>query len=1136
MRTATGLLFCAGILLAGTIPAQAVADLVITGTVVDKDGPLPGALVELSGGGLEKPIAMTTDVNGVYRFKLLAPGIYSIKATFADGNPVTVHKIEVKGNSKTKETIVDPISLYSESVQVEAEAGVAVEQDSTTTGETLESQTLQDVPTERSYTEVIKFAPGVSGDDGSGGQSVYGSTGLESSYIIDGINTTSIESGKASKNISFDLIDKIEIKTGGYEAEYGGAQGAIVNVVTKSGGNEFEGSLGYYVTPNSLAAPAEQNGYGTEAPSPDNRELAASLGGFLVRDKLFFFGAVSQKTNTSIADQRFPSLFGREVAESREDADLYSFKLTWHVSTGTTLTAVLISDPTHADRRDELGGIGGDHQIQSGGTDASIRLTSIVNPRWYLEGGFGTHVEGSDISPTDDSQNFYPAYTSRNRSTASVRARVASGPQVPGEPSLRFGPYAYSGDTDAKRDFANFAMTTYPENHAIKIGTEMERGDFRQELDYGWGTGMALEWSPAVISHATTAEQIIGVRRCWGDGQGNCLDWDHQIQAHGGTEVGRVFVQDQWKATPNLTLSYGLRWEMQKIQDASGASLGDVHETPSPRFGLTWDVIGGGKSKLYASVGRYYDSVPMQVVSRAFSPRVTYTRLYRGRDWTYLDFWNDISNTGICETNDPSDDNAVQSCWDFESADLAQDPTKVIGLNDNVHTSRGVGTGSSLFRPDTIVNSGSLFRAPIDENLQGAHNDEAILGFDWRFREGWSAGVRFVGRELGDAIEDVSLDFGRNYIITNPGGPYRFFVDPSNQDMVNPNYVPGSTNPLEQPGFAQLAGCKAGRTCTLDNSDLERLGYGGFPEATRSFRGMEFSLSRAARGRFWFNLSYLRSKTEGNYRGRYFVESEERDPNLTEAFDVPALVVNTNGLLPQDRRDQVKLFGNWSVAGGFQVGATYRYASGTPVSTTTDPQGGSTPFFGPIYLTPRGNSGRSPATQNFDLSLTQKIKDGGKMTMTLYLNVFNVLNEQEAISLDEQFIATGLWRGAYLDFSSGTIQFAQEGRGEPYDGYIDQRFGNGDGSVTAPEWDRWAAYFEGRFTSTHALYQHLRKQMTTVNVNGTTYAVPAYPGFQNCPASLPDSPSRCSALNAGYLASRSLEPPRSVQLGVRIGF
>jgi hypothetical protein len=1105
----------------------------ISGTVIDKEGGVPGAVIELSGEAITRPTATSTDAQGGYRFKLLAPGLYTITASFGGGDPKSVPKIEVRAGA---ETSVPPISLYVETVQVETQAEKAPERNEAASGATFTGDNLKEIPTGRAFTDVLKFTPGVSGEDGSGGVSVYGSTGLESAYIVDGINTTSIESGLAARSLGFDSIERIQVNTGGYAAEYGGAQGAVVNVVTKSGGNEFHGSLSYQLSPDSFSANPELNGFGTRLATPDEKEIAATLGGYLLKDQVFFFLSISRQNDDRVADQRLAPLFGREVAQSSDDSTLSSFKLTWQATQKDRFVASLFFDPRVQNLRDELGGVGGDRRISTGGSAASLLYSRVLRGGWFVEGQVGVHTEGTDTTPTAQQETLYPIGVDRSSSTPSIEARLAGGAQVPGEPALKFGPYAYSGKTDGNRDFFKASLDGYRGRHTMKFGGEIEDVTFHQQLDYGWGTGMALEWDPAVSSNSRVPEQIIGVRRCWGDGQGDCLGWGHQVRSNASNLNTTIFAQDEWKPIKDLVVNYGVRLDQQEIRDSSGSTLGSIDGNLAPRLGMTWDPLGDGRAKLYASAGRYYDEVPMQVVSRAFSPRITSTRLYRGRDWTYLDFVNDINQNGICATNTAADDNAVPTCWDFESADLASDPTKRTGLTDAVHTSRGVGTASASFRPDTIVDSGSLFRAPIDPKLKGSGTDEAILGYDWEFVPEWKAGIKGIDRRLTNAIEDVSLDFGKNFIITNPGGPYRFYVDPSNRDLFNPDYEPGSADPAKQPALAQLAGCRARQVCTLDNGDLETLGYGGFPRAKRDFKGLELSVSRAQSKRFWMNFSYLRSRTTGNYRGRYFVQTEKRDPNLTEAFDVPALVVNTDGFLPQDREHQVKLFGNFRVTPAFNVGATYRFASGAPVSATTDPLGGSTPFLGPIYLLKQGTVGRTDPTQDIDLHFAYDIADGGKLKMSLLLDVFNALNSQKAVGFDEQFLATGLWRGAFFSQVANEVQFQQEGRGEPFDGYIDTKFGNGDGVVQTAEWNRWARSFQGKFSSLDALYRFLRNETTRVTINGTTYTVPAYPGFADCPASLPSHPGSCAALNRGFGSSLLLEPPRSLRLGVRLAF
>lgn len=1148
------------ILLLAAAPVFAAAT--VTGTIVDSDGPVIGAVVELLPAGQTSGKAALTGADGGYVFKDIPAGHYTVRASFAGGDKVASPPFDVKDGAQLE---VPPLSLVIQTVQVQASATEVPQKGNTTTGETFQAEKLAYLPSARSYTDLLKIAPGVSEDTGGAnrsgapaGVSVYGSSSLESTYIIDGVNTTSIDTGRPTTNINYDLIDKIEIKTGGYNAEFGGAQGAVVNVVTKSGGNNFEGSLNLYLTPDGLAAPSQTNGQGTELPTPNNREVSGTVGGPIVKDKLFFFAAIADKSYTGVAPQKYLNLLnspgqpesGRKFAEDTERTSLYSFKTTWQITPDHRLTASYFSDPRVGDFRDELGGYGGDYRQTNSGASASLQLESVLAKRWIFNAAAGVHNEGQDTLPTIDRQAANKIGANRRFSVQSVKLRIAD--TLAADPaqslasrdiSLKVGPYAYSGATDGNRRFLKTSIEGGYRHHTPKFGLEYEPSSFDQSLDYGWGTGMALEWDQATQDPNNSTE-IVGVRRCWGDGNGNCLDWAHQVHAKATTTAMVAYAQDQWEPTDNLVFNYGLRWAGQSVANDAGQTLIRITKNLAPRLGFTWDVLGGGRSKLYASAGRYYDTVPLQVMSRSFAPRITQERLFRTRNWDYLSYLssfnvaNGQSGNGLCAVNTPADDVGTSVCWDFESADFISDPYKTSGFVDKVYTPRGLlnsGNPRDLFRPEVIVTSGSLYPAPIDPTLKGASTDEVMFGYDWEFRPHWHVGGKVIGRRLNDAIEDISLDLGKTYVIANPGGPYRFYVDPKNPDLWNPNYDPTSAAYAARPGLAQLYGCKAGTTCTVTNAQMQALGYGAVPKAERIFKGYELTLSRDLTDKFWFNFSYLHSSTTGNYRGRYFVETEERDPNQTEAFDVPALAINTYGKLPQDRPDQVKLYGAYRATPDLTVSASARYLSGTPIDATTDPLGGSTPFLGPIYLMPRGSAGRTPALRNLDLGLAYDIRDSKKVTMTVMLDVFNVLNEQRPVAVDSQFLAVGLWRSPYYDPVFGYI-FGTEGRGEPLDAYVDHAFGNGNGTVTPDEWNRWAGSFEGRFHSLQDLYHFLKTETVALNIDGTVRNVPAYPGFMNCPANLPADFTKCPALNARYGQSTVLEAPRTIRFGFRLTF
>jgi outer membrane receptor protein involved in Fe transport len=1139
--------------------APAYATGSVSGTVVDRDGPVVGAVVALvvSEAG-PAPKAVMSGADGRYTFPGVTPGQYSVSASFAGGDPVGSKPFAVPDGGAIE---VPPLSLEVETIEVNAKVDDIPQTGNTTTGETFQASKLEYIPTARSYTEVLKIAPGVSEDSGGGnstapaGISVYGSSAQESSYIIDGVNTTSIDTGRPSTNINYDLIDKIEVKTGGYNAEFGGAQGAVVNVTTKTGSNDFEGTFNLLYSPDRLAAEPETNEVGTELPRPGGREISATLGGPIVKNKAYFFAAVSSRVYSGLSQQQYldllntgPTESGRKVAEDSDNSGLYSAKLTWQMTQNHRLTATFFSDPRKASLRDELGGYGGDYDLKSKTTSASLDLQSILGNRWVFAASGGVHDESASTAPTIDRRAANPVGPDRRLSYQSIRVKIANTATAGGgtaqDLSLKSGPYAYSGATDGSRRFLKTSLEGSFRRHTPKFGVEFEPSDFNQTLDYGYGTGIALEWSEATTASSTQPEQLVGVRRCWGDGQGGCLDWSHQVQAQAKTDSIRAFAQDQWRLTDNLTINYGVRWDSQTIKDSSGNKLITIDGSYSPRLGFTWDLLGGGRSKLYGSAGRYYDSVPLQVMSRAFAPRITMSRLYRTRNWAYQDFISSFnvgptqSDYGLCATNTPSDDFNVPTCWDFESADLVANPAQTTAFVDKVYSPNGLlnsGNPRGLFRPDVVVNSGSLFRSPIDPTLKGASTDEVMIGYDWSFAPSWTIGARLIGRRLNDAIEDISLDLGKTFVIANPGGPYTFYVDPQNPDLYNPNYNPASTDPAAQPGLGQLYGCAAGATCTVTSNMMAALGFGAVPHAERKFKGYELTLTKQLTDKFWFTFSYLHSRTSGNYRGRYFAESEERDPNQTEAFDVPALTVNTYGRLPQDRPEQLKAYGSYRATSNLTLSGTARRSSGTPIDATTDPLGGSTPFLGAIYLLPRGEAGRTPSINNLDLGLSYEVRDSKRVKLTFMVDVFNVLNEQRPIRVDSQFLAAGVWRGAFYDPTFGFI-FQDEGRGEPYDLYVDHGFGNADGVVTPDEWNRWAGSFQGRFSSTAELYQFLRAETVNMNLNGQNVNVPAYPGFADCPATLPSDLSTCGALNARYGKSIQLEPPRSIRLGVRLSF
>ena len=129
--------------------------------------------------------------------------------------------------------------------------------------------------------------------------SFYGSSGVENTFYIDGVNTTGVEYGFQGKELNFEFIQAVDIKAGGYEAEFGRSTGGIVNVITKSGGNEFHGDVFAYFDDDSLqSSPDPTVDLGGQLVGYSRQDFGADLGGYLIKDALWFFAAYDRVDNT----------------------------------------------------------------------------------------------------------------------------------------------------------------------------------------------------------------------------------------------------------------------------------------------------------------------------------------------------------------------------------------------------------------------------------------------------------------------------------------------------------------------------------------------------------------------------------------------------------------------------------------------------------------------------------------------------------------------------------------------------------------------------------------------------------------------------------------------------------------------
>ena len=274
--------------------AQSTTTGAIQGVITDeKTGEsLAGVTVIVTSPSLAQNQTAITDDHGAYKINDLPPGDYLVTFYYAD---ITIEHGGIHvGIAKSTPVFqkVNQAAVGGEKIEVHATAPT-IDPTSTTQGITIDKNYLKNIPVPGRTFEAALGAAAGSQNDGLG-TSFSGSSSLENQYYVDGVNTTGLTFGTVGTPVINDFIEEIEVITGGYNAEYGRATGGVVNVVTKSGSNEFKGSVFGYWQPGQLTAAAKVAP--VNAASIDitgNVAYAADfgfeLGGPIIKDKLWFF-------------------------------------------------------------------------------------------------------------------------------------------------------------------------------------------------------------------------------------------------------------------------------------------------------------------------------------------------------------------------------------------------------------------------------------------------------------------------------------------------------------------------------------------------------------------------------------------------------------------------------------------------------------------------------------------------------------------------------------------------------------------------------------------------------------------------------------------------------------------------------
>jgi hypothetical protein len=926
----------------------------IQGRVVDDSGQaLEGVTVQISSPDLQGTRTSTTDEDGEFRFVLLPPGVYA--AHFSLPGYQVLEQANIRVPIEGVITLhVDMAPAFAEEVVVTSESPV-VDVTSTMVSTRFDEQLLSNLPVGRDFTSAAFLAAGavegggISNDYLAGNPSIMGSSVLENRYVVDQLDTTDPAYGMLGSRISTSFIEEIQVKTAGYEAEHGGALGGVINMLTKSGGNQFHGDVFGYFTDSSLwEEPLVPSTRGEARTTDLEWDVGFTLGGRLIRDRLWFFVGY----NPNVQDQRVQNdLYTVDGGFYRTNDFVRSYnrdylmaKLSWQVAENHSLTGIVVGDPTDVENDYGTSNYADSpylpetnvfYQTRRGGINAGLSWNAIFSDELFFEATLGRHHSTEEMIAYLDSIRYHDQ-TPDGRWTEGVGN------------GARFGGAGWQQPRDDRiRDQIRAAFTWFAgDTHQLKIGGGYNRVEL--DIDYkmtgpsqafcsplwpvdephpwygDWGYYGALEYD------YESADLVTMYPDCDtnGDGVEDGLSMPARVgnryilrgpyyrnflyenRSVGETTEYNLYAMDDWRVRGNLTLKLGVRLDSSKSVAELSRRMPNrtiefgLDDMIAPRVGLVWDPANNGRSRVFGHYARFYESIPLDINVRVFG-----NEQMSGFYYTHPD-------EGLPSTTNPG---VLYYVWNFSSE----------------------------------------FSAPVDPDLKPQYLEELVFGAEYEVLPDLAVGLKYVSRWVGRVIEDISVDNAFTYFITNPGGTFT-----SN---------PATGQPLDEP---------------VD-----------FPEARRDFDGVELSLLKRYSNNWQGSASLLWSRLEGNYEGLYARHNQQIDPNITVVFDLPRLLENADGLLNNDREWQLKLFGSYNFDFGLVVGASAHYLTGTPLSKT-----GADWLYGldERYITQRGSEGRTEDWANLDLHLAYAIPIDGYQ-LELIVDVFNVFDEQAAVEADQRW-------------------------------------------------------------------------------------------------------------------------------------
>lgn len=932
----------------------------ILGNVTDDQGiPLPGVSVEATSPSLMGLKTAVTDSEGAFRLLALPPGSYKISFILSGFKTVVQENIKLLVEQTLTINIqMEPTELKEE-VTVLAEAPL-IDVKSTAEGMTLTKDIFSSLPRGRNFDSLMSVIPGVQVENSLGGTSVDGASGLENMFYIDGMDSGDLVYGNEEQDASFEFVEEVQIKSSGYQAEFGGSLGGVVNVITRSGGNEYHGEvIGYFegsaltgkerdtlrLNPFDLDQAEYVNYQDLYGKDKVNRyEIGFSLGGYILRDRLWFYGSILPVFRNTTRSVEW--LSGAPPSSHTEKYRWYNFlgKITAQPAKFMRLAATFVNNAsTYTGNLPPRDGSGdatfpyGEAGYDFPNWTATLSADFVFGNKLLLStrgGYFMYDKRNQKLKPEGPQYNFIDT-------NAQYPDLVALYPEYIRSSGFTNYPRSAGYETKKKlysRISANIDLTYYfslSGEHAVKSGFQYVRlmNDMDDTFAYG---RFFFYWDPEDYYYIPGQEDV-HYRGQYG--------WYRVYKYPDYGRYGKVvsyrlafYLQDSWTIANKLTLNFGVRAEREDVPSYYKGPIKEYEglimqwgffDKLAPRFGLIYDVFGDASLKIFGSFAIYYDALKLALADGAYGATRRRYHVYTLDDpqwWTY-------------------------------------------GIND--------------YYPGTWVNYVDHYLPSFDEtdkNMKATSQSEISLGVEKKLTENISVSLRFVRKHLIRAIEDIGVvaPGGTIWIIGNPGYGY---------------------------------------TLTEEHGGMLENKFPDTPKGRREYAAVNISLEKRLSNNWMAGFNYTWSRLWGNFSGLAFSGTGQQYPNETTQFDrwyreFDKHLNPIHDVLFTDRPHSFKFYGSYIFDFGLTIGMVSNAYSGVPISRRV---------YAPSYWWPDGKltDGRSPFIWTTDFYAEYNLRIN-RYTFQINLNVTNLFNIKTArnkwdrinrirIPVSDDELLTGTW-------------------------------------------------------------------------------------------------------------------------------